>query len=372
MGLTLTPIASDNFNRANEFPLVNPPWVVASGGGLQVLSDVCAAPTASGFGTETYTGASLPANQYGSMTIGAVPGFGIYECYVRVPTTAGKSCYDLTVIFEGVGSSVATVQSLNSSGIPTTILHLTGLTVTTGDVWSLAVVNSTLIVIQNGTIRGSVVDTTWASGASSGLSIQDDSTPSDTTVTNFAIGSASVSDSISGSVGAAGAGATISYSGQASGSTTADGSGNFSIPGLSSGTYTITPSLSGFAFSPASRNETIVASDISGVTFSASTALSISGSTDSSFTTVTWSGTSSGSTTSDSLGNYIIPNLANGTYTVTPTKGGGVVFTPTSQNVTLSGSSATGINFTSNAPPSSNNPGWLSLDLDSSLRGLRK
>jgi hypothetical protein len=74
--------------------------------------------------------------------------------------------------------------------------------------------------------------------------------------------------SISGNAGIAGA--TVSYSGTSAGSVTADGSGNFTISGLVNGSYSITPSLTGYAFTPTSRSETVSGSNITGVNFTAS------------------------------------------------------------------------------------------------------
>jgi hypothetical protein len=71
--------------------------------------------------------------------------------------------------------------------------------------------------------------------------------------------------SISGNAGIANA--TVSYSGTASGSVVADGSGNYSIPGLLNGSYTITPSRPGYTFTPTSQNETINGANITGVNF---------------------------------------------------------------------------------------------------------
>jgi hypothetical protein len=301
------------------------------------------------------------------MTLGAMSGFSLYGVFCRAQSKAGQSCYFLRVNQQGggAGNSSCSIFSMDSSGNMTTLLHIASLTINTGDVWTLARVGSTLIIVQNGTILGSVVNTTWSSGQFSGLFMEPTSTTSDTTVTNFAIGSASVSDSISGNAGIGGA--TVSYSGPSSGNVTANGSGAYTISGLSSGTYTQTPSLGGYVFSPTNQNATIVASDITGVNFTASATLSISGNTDSSFTTVSWTGTASGSTTSDASGNYSIPGLANGTYTITPTKIA-TTFTPVSQNVTLSGSSQSGVNFSSNAPPASGGTGWLTVNAHDSMR----
>ncbi len=73
--------------------------------------------------------------------------------------------------------------------------------------------------------------------------------------------------SISGSAGVSGA--TVSYSGTASGSVTADGSGNYTIPNLLNGSYTITPSKIGYTFSPTNSNQTVNGADITGVNFTA-------------------------------------------------------------------------------------------------------
>lgn len=57
------------------------------------------------------------------------------------------------------------------------------------------------------------------------------------------------------------------------------------------------------------------------------------------------SGAASGTFLSDSSGNYSIANLANGTYTVTPSKSG-YTFTPASQTVIINGANVPNINFT--------------------------
>jgi O-glycosyl hydrolase len=57
--------------------------------------------------------------------------------------------------------------------------------------------------------------------------------------------------------------------------------------------------------------------------------------------------------TADASGNYTFAGLANGTYTVTPSKTG-YTFTPTSRAVTLSGANRTGTNFTASAGGTAN------------------
>jgi hypothetical protein len=130
-----------------------------------------------------------------------------------------------------------------------------------------------------------------------------------------------------------------------------DTSGNYSFANLANGTYTVTPSRSGFTFSPASQTVTISGANIPGVNFTATPVptYTISGTvtptSTGNGTTLTLSGAGSGTATGDSSGNYSFANLANGTYTVTPTRAG-YTFTPASQTVTVSGANVTGVNFT--------------------------
>src|SRR5579859_3017461 len=78
-----------------------------------------------------------------------------------------------------------------------------------------------------------------------------------------------MANSISGQASAA---ALITLSGAAAATTFAGPTGLYSFTGLAAGTYTITPSKTGLAFSPASKNATIVATDITGINFLATSA----------------------------------------------------------------------------------------------------
>lgn len=75
--------------------------------------------------------------------------------------------------------------------------------------------------------------------------------------------------SISGTItpSSGGSGATITLGGATSATTTGDGSGNYSFAGLANGTYAVTPSNRGFAFSPTSQNATVNGANISGLNF---------------------------------------------------------------------------------------------------------
>jgi Carboxypeptidase regulatory-like domain len=78
-----------------------------------------------------------------------------------------------------------------------------------------------------------------------------------------------ISGTISPSSG--GSGSTLTLSGPTMGSTTADGSGNYSFAGLANGTYVVTPSHSGYTFSPSLQTVTMNGTDATNVNFSAAT-----------------------------------------------------------------------------------------------------
>ncbi len=79
--------------------------------------------------------------------------------------------------------------------------------------------------------------------------------------------------SISGAVTLNGSGipgVTVSLSGASTASTTTDANGNYSFGDVANGSYTITPSLTGFTFSPSSSSQTVNNTNISGVNFAES------------------------------------------------------------------------------------------------------
>jgi len=81
---------------------------------------------------------------------------------------------------------------------------------------------------------------------------------------------------------------------------------------------------------------------VTGTVTTAAATYSISGSAGTPGATLT---AGSQGATSDASNNYTISGLANGTYTVTPSKSG-CTFSPTSLSVTIAGANATGKNFT--------------------------
>lgn len=271
MSLTLTQTASDNFTRANENPLAHPPWTQNSTNALQVVSNLCETTSVSSGEFEIYSGTTLAANQYAGATFGAAPALNDSALYIFIRDQFSSSaeltadCYALALICDGTSSSL-TLYACNGS--PTAIASLSSLTVSSGDVWDLAAVGSTLYIVQNGTILTSVTDATWASGSYSALGIQANTALTDIQLSLFSIGTASNAStfSISGNAGTV-AGATVSYSGTAIGSVQTTAGGAYTISGLAAGNYTITPSLAGVSFSPLSQNVTIASSNVTGINF---------------------------------------------------------------------------------------------------------
>jgi plastocyanin len=170
-------------------------------------------------------------------------------------------------------------------------------------------------------------------------------------------GGTMVTYSISGMVtlnGAALPGVTITLSGASSNVATTDSAGNYTFSGLMNGNYTLTPSLTGYTFSPTSSVKAISGANIAGVNFAASLntgpTFSISGTVTSNGTglvgvTMTLSGAGSAAVMSDSSGNYSFSGLVNGVYTITPSLAG-FAFAPASSSQTIAGANVTAVNFT--------------------------
>ena len=156
----------------------------------------------------------------------------------------------------------------------------------------------------------------------------------------------SVTGTLSPSSG--GAGATLTLSGTAAATTTADSAGNYIFSSLANGSYTVTPAKSGYAFAPANQSVTVSGANVTGINFAAQPVV-VSGNV-SGATGVTIMLTGGATTTTDALGNYTFSPVASGTYTVTPAKSG-YTFTPASQSVIVSGASVTGVNFPAQAVP---------------------
>jgi len=84
--------------------------------------------------------------------------------------------------------------------------------------------------------------------------------------------------SIAGTVTSSGtgmSGVTVSLSGASTATATTDSSGNYSFPGLANGSYTITPSMTGYTLTPASSSQTVNGANITAVNFTAVTTTTV-------------------------------------------------------------------------------------------------
>ncbi len=84
--------------------------------------------------------------------------------------------------------------------------------------------------------------------------------------------STTAGSSLSGTItpSSSGSGTAVTLTGSATLTTTADVNGNFSFANLTAGTYTVTPSKSGYSFTPGSLTISVNGSSVSGLSFSAS------------------------------------------------------------------------------------------------------
>lgn len=183
---------------------------------------------------------------------------------------------------------------------------------------------------------------------------------------------ASAQSTISGAItpSSVSSGATVALTAKISGkvvtiaTTTVATSGIYSFSGIANGFYRVSPSEAGVSFSPTSQSVHVKGASVGSVNFTATSTVTtstvttwnisgtISPATDGAGSTVTLSGAQAASTTADANGNYTFAGLANGSYTVTPSKTA-YTFSPTSSNITVNGASITGTNFTASATSSS-------------------
>jgi hypothetical protein len=159
---------------------------------------------------------------------------------------------------------------------------------------------------------------------------------------------------ISGTITGAGAAhVLVGLSGAATGSTTTT-SGTYTLTGLPDGVYTVTPTLQGYAFEPASRQVTLSGADLASQDFTATPSTApvphsisgvVSGAT-AEGVLVTLSGPTIATTskTTGSDGGYIFADVVDGSYTVTPSRVG-YTFSPAHRDVTVNGADVTGQDF---------------------------
>jgi hypothetical protein len=137
-------------------------------------------------------------------------------------------------------------------------------------------------------------------------------------------------------------GAMIHLSGAATTSTMTDSDGNYSFVGLLNGDYTVTPSKTGLPFAPENTKVTVTGASLSGIDFASTapgSANAISGAATFNGVglwdvSIALSGAATASASTNTDGTYIFPDLADGSYLVTPAKTG-YAFAPENRLVTV-------------------------------------
>jgi uncharacterized protein (DUF2141 family) len=167
-----------------------------------------------------------------------------------------------------------------------------------------------------------------------------------------------VTYTISGKVTGAAASVTVALSGAAgTTTTTTDASGNYSFSGLAiGGRYTVAPSMNGYTFNPSSAVVTIAVADVPNQDFAATAVIgatyAISGVVSGAIrdgVLLTLSNAATGEVYSSNGGSYSFSNLANGTYTITPSASG-YSFAPPSATLIVNGADVSQ-NFTATGVP---------------------
>lgn len=239
------------------------------------LSDTTAGAYPAGFLSSTSSVyqniVSWPADQYSEATVsGASIDVGQQTGPAVRVSTGAQTYYQF---YPKTGSLATIAKFVAGTG---TVLASVPYTFTQGDVFRLEVLGNLLVGRINGVAQVITLDSSIASGKAGFAGenvVGNPATPSGT-IKTWSAGSTTALFGISGNAGTPGA--TVSWTGAASGSVTADGSGNYNTGEvLISGAYTITPSKTGFTFSPTSSAQTIAGADISGVNFTATQVLTV-------------------------------------------------------------------------------------------------
>jgi uncharacterized delta-60 repeat protein/CSLREA domain-containing protein len=129
-------------------------------------------------------------------------------------------------------------------------------------------------------------------------------------------------------------------------STLTDSSGNYAFA-VPPGTFTVTPTLPNYTFSPTSQAVTVTNSDVTGIDFRRLFLLAgiVTDGNGARLDNITITLNTGASTTTDGSGNYAFSNLPAATYTVTPSFGA-YSFMPHSRTVTLNIQNLRTVNFT--------------------------
>lgn len=287
--------------------------------------------------------------------------------------SASEGTITANLAWSPTGKATAKTVASAPVGVTTVriIISATGMTTIQKD-FSATSGSGTITGVLSGTARTLTAQgldgagTVIYQGTAANLTVQAGQTTNAGTITMAAVGVTTYS--VSGTItsgGAAFVGVTVTMTGNNVPATTVS-SGNYSFSGAQNGSYMLTPSKTGYTFSPLSQSVTINGANVTGKNFTATTSAantySISG-------TITAGGsalpgvaviTNGGSGSTNSNGNYAISSLPSASYTLTPSRIG-YTFTPESQSVSVNGGNLTGKNFTATASSNGTTTGTIQI-----------
>jgi hypothetical protein len=168
MGLTLTPVFTDTFSVTAN-PLNPAHWSVFTGfSPLKAVAgspSVCEATTTSAICAEYFNGGGIGNDQYVTTTLIAMnqaASLAEYDMYVRSSVDT-LNCYSAVVAANGDGTATIAIE-LTLAGSVSSLAENDSLTYSLGDTFTLAVVGSSLYMLQNGVVKLTATDTHFSSG----------------------------------------------------------------------------------------------------------------------------------------------------------------------------------------------------------------
>src|SRR5258708_7013046 len=168
----------------------------------------------------------------------------------------------LTLVITNVQNGSITVSSsqiLWTTNVPANSSVDYGTTIAYGNTTP---VDSAMVTSHQVTLSGLAAGTTYYYQVNSADSKNDHGKSGGHTVKTNGF---NIAGAISPATG--GSGTTVTLSGAASATTTADSSGTYAFTGLPNGAYTVAPSRAGYTFTPSSKSATVNGADITGVNF---------------------------------------------------------------------------------------------------------
>jgi hypothetical protein len=168
----LVPLGSDNFQRANESPLIgstgvgNPARWTDQAAGLQLLNHQAWALATSSDCSAVFTGSVLPNDQWVSVTVGtfdpsSIPsGSNPAEFILGLRTTA-VGTFGYSFDLSGFSNSSALIVVRSGSNV---LVDITSPVINPGDVITAVAVGTQMFLFQNSNLISNTTDSAFATG----------------------------------------------------------------------------------------------------------------------------------------------------------------------------------------------------------------